>query len=326
MQLAMVGLGRMGASMARRLVARGHDVVVYDVDPARAEAEAEGGATPATSLEDVVAKLEAPRAVWVMVPSGEPTRTTLAKLAAVLESGDTVVDGGNSNYHDSKRVWEDLAQQGIQFIDAGVSGGVWGEKDGYCLMVGGDVAAVERLEPAFVDLATPHGYAHVGPAGAGHYTKMVHNGIEYGLLQAYAEGFALLEAATELDLDLHQLAALWNHGSVVRSWLLELAESALGSPEEFASVQGYVEDSGEGRWTVEEAVNRAVPAPVITASLFERFSSRDDERFAARIIAALRNQFGGHRLHTAAPGDGAPSDSAPSEGSSDAAGSPDAGS
>ncbi len=325
MQLAMVGLGRMGASMARRLVARGHDVVVYDVDPARAEAETEGGATPATSLEDVVAKLEAPRAVWVMVPSGEPTRTTLAKLAAVLESGDTVVDGGNSNYHDSKRVWEDLAQQGIQFIDAGVSGGVWGEKDGYCLMVGGDVAAVERLEPAFIDLATPGGYAHVGPAGAGHYTKMVHNGIEYGLLQAYAEGFALLEAATELDLDLHQLAALWNHGSVVRSWLLELAESALGSPEEFASVQGYVEDSGEGRWTVEEAVNRAVPAPVITASLFERFSSRDDERFAARIIAALRNQFGGHHMHTAGPGDGAPGDSAPSEGSSGTAGSPDAG-
>jgi len=326
MQLAMVGLGRMGASMARRLVARGHDVIVYDVDPARAESEAEGGATPATSLEDVVAKLETPRAVWVMVPSGEPTRTTLAKLAAILESGDTVVDGGNSNYHDSKRVWEDLAQQGIQFIDAGVSGGVWGEKDGYCLMVGGDDAAVERLEPAFVDLATPHGYAHVGPAGAGHYTKMVHNGIEYGLLQAYAEGFALLEAATELDLDLHQLAALWNHGSVVRSWLLELAESALGSPEEFASVQGYVEDSGEGRWTVEEAVNRAVPAPVITASLFERFSSRDDERFAARIIAALRNQFGGHRMHTAAPGDSAPGDSVPGEGPSDAAGSPDAGS
>ncbi|HSH60556.1 MAG TPA: decarboxylating 6-phosphogluconate dehydrogenase [Acidimicrobiales bacterium] len=299
MQLAMVGLGRMGASMARRLVARGHDVVVYDLDPARAEAEAEGGATPVTSLEDLVAKLEAPRAVWVMVPSGEATRTTLAKLAAVLESGDTVVDGGNSNYHDSKRVWEDLAQQGIQFIDAGVSGGVWGEKNGYCLMVGGDDDAVRRLEPAFMDLATADGYAHVGPAGAGHYTKMVHNGIEYGLLQAYAEGFALLEAATELELDLHQLAVLWNHGSVVRSWLLELAEAALADPKEFASIRGYVEDSGEGRWTVEEAVNRAVPAPVITASLFERFSSRDDERFGARVIAALRNQFGGHRLHTA---------------------------
>ncbi len=310
MQLAMVGLGRMGASMARRLVASGHDVVVYDVDPARAEAEAEGGATPATSLEDVVAKLQPPRAVWVMVPSGEPTRTTLAKLAAVLESGDTVVDGGNSNYHDSKRVCVDLAQQGIQFIDAGVSGGVWGETKGYCLMVGGEDAAVSRLEPAFLDLATPDGYAHVGPAGAGHYTKMVHNGIEYGLLQAYAEGFALLEAATELDLDLHQLAALWNHGSVVRSWLLELAESALGDPEEFASVRGYVEDSGEGRWTVEEAVNRAVPLPVITASLFERFSSRDDERFAARIIAALRNQFGGHSVRTATPGDPASDDGA----------------
>jgi len=317
MQLAMVGLGRMGASMARRLVAKGHDVVVYDVDPARAEAEAEGGATPATSLEDLVAKLEPPRAVWVMVPSGEPTRTTLAKLASVLESGDTVVDGGNSNYRDSKRVWEDLAQQDIGFIDAGVSGGVWGERNGYCLMVGGDDAVVGKLEPAFLALATPEGYAHVGPAGAGHYTKMVHNGIEYGMLQAYAEGFALLDAATELELDLHQLAALWNHGSVVRSWLLELAEAALGKPEEFASVRGYVEDSGEGRWTVEEAVNRAVPAPVITASLFERFSSRDDEHFAARVIAALRNQFGGHGVQTTTPGDQA-SDGASEAGASDA--------
>jgi len=296
----------MGASMARRLVAHGHHVVVYDVDPERAEVEAQAGGdgiTVAASLDELVAKLEPPRSVWVMVPSGEPTRTTLAKLSALLDAGDTVVDGGNSNYHDSRREWEDLAQQGIHFVDAGVSGGVWGEKNGYCLMVGGDDDAVRRLQPALVDLAPVDGYAHVGPAGAGHYTKMVHNGIEYGLLQAYAEGFALLEAATEMDLDLHQVAALWNHGSVVRSWLLELAEAALGQPEEFASVRGYVDDSGEGRWTVEEAVNRGVPAPVITASLFERFSSRDDERFAARIIAALRNQFGGHRVHTGSSGD-----------------------
>lgn len=300
----MVGLGRMGAAMSRRLVDHGHHLVVFDRDPARAEAEALGGAVAAASLEEVVDKLDPPRAVWVMVPSGEPTRTTLTKLAALLEPGDTVVDGGNSNYQDSRREWEGLAQQGVHFLDAGVSGGVWGEKDGYCLMVGGDDEPVRRLEPVFVDLATDDGYAHVGPAGAGHYTKMVHNGIEYGLLQAYAEGFALLEAATELDLDLHQLATLWNHGSVVRSWLLELAERALAEPGEFASVRGYVDDSGEGRWTVEEAVNRAVPAPAITAALFERFSSRDDERFAARIIAALRNQFGGHRVHTETrPGD-----------------------
>ena len=296
MQLAMVGLGRMGASMARRLVARGHEVVVYDVDPGRAEAEAEGGATPATSLEELVAKLEAPRAVWVMVPSGEPTRTTLAKLAAVLEPGDTVVDGGNSNYHDSKRVWEDLAQQGIQFIDAGVSGGVWGEKDGYCLMVGGDDDAVHGLEPAFVDLATPDGYAHVGPAGAGHYTKMVHNGIEYGLLQAYAEGFALLEAATELDLDLHQLAALWNHGSVVRSWLLELLVKALEADPVLGSIDDFVEDSGEGRWTVDEAIDAAVPLPVISAALFARFASRQEPSPAMQAVAALRQQFGGHAV------------------------------
>ncbi len=299
----MVGLGRMGASMVRRLVDRGHQLVVYDVDPARGEAEAGGGASAAASLDDLVNRLQAPRAVWVMVPSGEPTRTTVATLAAILDAGDTVIDGGNSNYHDSQASYVDLAQQGIHFVDAGVSGGVWGEKEGYCLMVGGDQEAVRRLEPAFVDLATADGYAHVGPAGAGHYTKMVHNGIEYGLLQAYAEGFALLEAAEELDVDLRQVAALWNHGSVVRSWLLELAEQALADAEEFASIRGYVDDSGEGRWTVKEAVDRGVPAPVITASLLERFSSRDDERFAARVIAALRNQFGGHRLHTGTAGD-----------------------
>ncbi len=292
----MVGLGRMGANMARRLVEHGHEVVVYDRDASRVDAEVRNGAVGATSLDEVVAQLDPPRAVWVMVPSGEATLTTISTLAGLLEAGDTVVDGGNSNYKESKRSSTQLAQLGIDFIDAGVSGGLWGAKDGYCLMVGGNDTAVARLEPVFVDLATTDGYAHVGPPGAGHYTKMVHNGVEYGLLQSYAEGFALLEAAEELHLDLHQVAALWNHGSVVRSWLLELAERALSDDEQFASVRGYVEDSGEGRWTVEEAVERGVPAPVITASLFERFGSRDDERFAARVIAALRNQFGGHAV------------------------------
>ena len=300
MQLGMVGLGRMGANMARRLLSHGHEVVVYDVDAERVAEEARHGAVASGGVDDLVSRLDAPRAVWIMVPSGQPTRTTIGMLAGLLEPGDVLVDGGNSNYGESKRAATQLAQKGVHFVDAGVSGGVWGLKEGYCLMVGGADEAVRRLEPAFVDLATPDGYAHVGPPGAGHFTKMVHNGIEYGLLQAYAEGFALLDAAEEMDLDLRQIAALWNHGSVVRSWLLELAELALADPEEFGSIRGYVEDSGEGRWTVEEAVNRGVPAPVITASLFERFSSRDDERFAARIIAALRNQFGGHPLRTGA--------------------------
>ena len=302
-QLGMVGLGRMGASMARRLLDHGHHLVVYDVDAARLQDESLQGATGTTSLYELVGALSPPRAVWVMVPSGEPTRTTIGILSGLLDAGDVIVDGGNSNYRESKRACAQLAQQGLHFVDAGVSGGVWGLKEGYCLMVGGDEQAVQRLEPVFMDLAPADGYAHVGPPGAGHYTKMVHNGIEYGLLQAYAEGFALLDAAEELGLDLRQIAAVWNHGSVVRSWLLELAERALADPQELHAVRGYVEDSGEGRWTVEEAVNRAVPAPVITAALFERFSSRDDERFAARIIAALRNQFGGHPVRAGAAED-----------------------
>ena len=296
MRLGMVGLGRMGANMTRRLVDRGHEVVAYDRDQDVVEkAEAEG-AEGAHSLDDLVSRLEPPRVVWVMLPSGDPTRSTVEALASVLETGDTIVDGGNSNYREAQRDAARLAEQGVAFVDAGVSGGVWGLKIGYCLMVGGDAEAVRRLEPVLVDLAPPDGYAHVGPPGAGHYTKMIHNGIEYGMLQAYAEGFALLDAAEELSLDLHQIAALWNHGSVVRSWLLELAEAALADAEGFRSIRGYVEDSGEGRWTVEEAVNRRVAAPAITASLFARFSSRDDERVAARVVAALRNQFGGHAI------------------------------
>jgi 6-phosphogluconate dehydrogenase len=312
-QLGMVGLGRMGSNMTLRLVERGHDVVVYDREADRVEEAEQRGATRSAGLDDLVAKLQPPRAVWVMVPAGEATLTTVSTLTGLLDSGDTVVDGGNSNYKESQRTAIQLAQQGIAFVDAGVSGGVWGRTEGYCLMVGGEPGSVKRLEPVFADLATAGGYAHVGPAGAGHYTKMIHNGIEYGLLQAYAEGFALLDAAGELNLDLHQVAALWNHGSVVRSWLLELAELALAKPEEFHSIRGYVEDSGEGRWTVQEAVARGVPAPAITASLFERFASRDEERFAARLVAALRNQFGGHAFRTA--------DEAGDEGAAEAPGS-----
>jgi 6-phosphogluconate dehydrogenase len=296
----MVGLGRMGANMTRRLVDAGHEVVTYDRDLALVAKAADEGAIGASSLEELVGHLSPPRAVWLMVPAGAATRGSIDAVSALLEAGDAIVDGGNSNYKEAQARSARLAERGISFVDAGVSGGVWGLRNGYCLMVGGDPDAVRRLEPVFVDLAPPDGYAHVGPSGAGHYTKMIHNGIEYGLLQAYAEGFALLDAAGELDLDLHQIAALWNHGSVVRSWLLELTELALAEPDDFAGIRGVVADSGEGRWTVEEAVNRGVSAPVITASLFARFASRDEERFAARVVAALRNQFGGHAFFTEA--------------------------
>ena len=301
MQLGMVGLGRMGGNMTERLLQRGHDVVAFDRNADTVEAAASQGASGASSLANLVEQLVAPRAVWVMVPAGAPTQATIRELSELLERGDTIIDGGNSRYTEAIAHSAALREQGIAFVDAGVSGGVWGLKVGYCLMVGGDVDAVRRLEPIFEALAPEQGYAHVGPSGAGHYTKMVHNGIEYGMLQAYAEGFALLEAATEFSLDLHAVATLWNRGSVVRSWLLELAELALESPEQFSGIRGYVEDSGEGRWTVEEGINRAVPTPVIAASLYARFASRDEEKFAARIVAALRNQFGGHRFFTEAP-------------------------
>jgi 6-phosphogluconate dehydrogenase len=296
MKVGMVGLGRMGANMTKRLIEHGHEVAAYDRNPDAVKAIAEDGAQPCDSLDAVVEALPPPRAVWIMVPSGDPTTSTINALSGVLHPGDTIVDGGNSNYHHAIDVSTRLTEKGISFVDAGVSGGVWGLKNGYCLMVGGATDAVTRLEPIFNALAPDDGYAHVGPSGAGHFTKMIHNGIEYGMLQAYAEGFALLEAAQEFSLDLHEVAALWNHGSVVRSWLLELTELALEKPEEFKKIRGYVEDSGEGRWTVEEAIERSISAPVITAALFARFASRDDERFAARIVAALRNQFGGHQF------------------------------
>ncbi|HUS62798.1 MAG TPA: decarboxylating 6-phosphogluconate dehydrogenase [Acidimicrobiales bacterium] len=301
MKIGMVGLGRMGANMTKRLIDHGHDVVVFDRNAEAVEATCRDGAIASSNLADLVAKLTPPRAVWVMVPSGPPTTATVEELGRLLEPGDTIVDGGNSPYRDAQAASIRLQPSGVHFVDAGVSGGVWGLKNGYCLMVGGEEAAVQPLEPIFLALAPDNGYAHVGPSGAGHFTKMVHNGIEYGLLQAYAEGFALLEAAEELDLDLHQLAKLWNNGSVVRSWLLELAELALGD-DDFASIRGYVEDSGEGRWTVEEGVKRSVAMPVITASLFARFSSRQPDAFSARIVAALRNQFGGHKFFTESEG------------------------
>jgi 6-phosphogluconate dehydrogenase len=296
----MVGLGRMGANMTKRLVERGHELVVYDRNPSSVAAAVAEGAIGASSLEDLAAKLAPPRAVWVMVPSGDPTRETVSALGTLLSAGDTVVDGGNSPWKDAVAQAEELAANGVRFVDAGVSGGVWGLKNGYCLMVGGPAEAVQALEPIFVDLAPEDGYAHVGPIGSGHFVKMVHNGIEYGMLQAYAEGFALMDAATELDLDLHQIAAVWQHGSVVRSWLLDLAELALADREGFAQIKGYVDDSGEGRWTVTEAIDRGVALPVITASLFARFSSRTPNAYSARIIAALRNQFGGHQFFTEA--------------------------
>jgi 6-phosphogluconate dehydrogenase len=307
MKLGMIGLGKMGGNMVTRLVRGGHQVVVYDLDPelTRKVGGAEG-ATAAGSLEEVVSLLPAPRVVWVMVPAGEPTEATLRALAAVMEPGDILIDGGNSNFHDTERRAAELKERGIHFIDAGTSGGVWGLEVGYCLMVGGPDEAVRHCEPVFLTLAPQDGYAHVGRSGAGHFTKMVHNGIEYGLLQAYAEGFEILHAS-DFGLDLHRIAALWNQGSVVRSWLLELLERAYAQEgPELERIRGWVADSGEGRWTVETAIDLNVPAPVITLSLLARFRSRQEESYSAQVIAALRNQFGGHAVKEAKPEDPVP--------------------
>ena len=286
MKLGMVGLGRMGGNMAKRLENDGHVVQSY----------ARSGGGTAGSLEELVGQLEGRRAVWLMIPAGDPTEQAVQELVGLLDEGDVIVDGGNSNFRDSQRRAGLAAEKRLGYIDAGVSGGIWGLANGYCLMVGGEDDAVGFLEPAFKTLAPDDGYAHVGPSGAGHFVKMVHNGIEYGLMQAYAEGFDVMNSS-EFDLDLHEIAGIWRYGSVVRSWLLELLYAALEAEgNDLKHIAGYVEDSGEGRWTVFEAINESVPAPVISAALFARFASREEESFAAKINAALRNQFGGHAV------------------------------
>ena len=286
MKIGLVGLGRMGAGMAERLKRSGHEVVGYDRNP---------DVSQVASLKELVEALTPPRTVWVMVPAGDATEATLKELADAVSPGDILIDGGNSYYKDSKRRAKELAERDIKFLDIGTSGGIWGLEAGFCLMAGGPRDAFEAVEPILQALAPEDGYAHVGPSGAGHYTKMVHNGIEYGMLQAYAEGFDLLQAS-DFDLDLHQLSVLWNHGSVVRSWLLELAERAFAKDPKLEALRGYVDDSGEGRWTVLEAVERGVAAGTLAQSLFSRFTSREENPFSMRVIAALRNEFGGHAV------------------------------
>ena len=294
MRIGMIGLGKMGANMTERLMAGGHEVVAFDLNAAARDAVAAKGAVPAASLKEFVDQLAAPRAAWVMVPAGEATNSTIDELATHFEEGDVIIDGGNSNYQEAKAIEARLATKGIGFVDAGTSGGVWGLTEGYCLMVGGTDEAVGVVEPALLTLAPKDGYAHVGPAGAGHFVKMVHNGIEYGIMQAYAEGFEIMGAADEFDLDLHEIASIWRYGSVVRSWLLDLAERALRPGAGFDEIKGVVADSGEGRWTAEEAIARGVPAPVITSALFTRFASQEKDSFQLKMLSALRNQFGGH--------------------------------
>jgi len=297
MQLGMVGLGRMGANMVERLIQGGHQCAAFDRSSDAVKAAAAKGAIGCNSLADLVKSLAPPRAVWVMVPSGDPTRSTIGELGKLLQKGDVVIDGGNSYWKDAQAQATSLAQSGIDFIDAGVSGGIWGLKEGYCLMVGGKADACKRLEPIFFTLAPKDGYLRVGDVGAGHFAKMVHNGIEYGMLQAYGEGFEVLQASEfAAGLEFGKVAHLWNQGSVVRSWLLELAELAFKSDPKLEKIRGWVDDTGEGRWTITDAIDLAVPVPALALSLFMRFRSRQDDSFAAKVIAALRNEFGGHAV------------------------------
>jgi len=298
MQIGFVGLGKMGLNMVTRLIRGGHQVAAFDRSAdAIAQAGAAGG-QGAASLDALVTALAPPRAVWVMVPAGAATESTVAALGNLLSKGDTIIDGGNTNFHDDVRRAEALKAKGIAYIDAGTSGGIWGLQEGYCLMVGGDAGACKRLEPIFLTLAPEHGYLRVGDSGAGHYVKMIHNAIEYGLMQAYAEGFDLMHAS-DYKIDLPAVASLWMQGSVVSSWLLELTARALKEDPELSSLKAYVEDSGEGRWTLAEGVERSIPMPALTAALFTRFRSRSDNPFGERMLAALRNQFGGHAVKKA---------------------------
>jgi 6-phosphogluconate dehydrogenase len=295
MELGMIGLGRMGANMTERLVLGGHKVITYDRSAEAIQRVVDKGALGAASLTDFVKKLSLPRAIWLMVPSGDPVDQTMDQLLPNLSKGDILIDGGNSNYKDSIRRAETMKTHSLHFIDAGTSGGIWGLQNGYCMMVGGEKEIVSRLEPIFLTLAPTDGYLHAGPNGAGHFVKMIHNGIEYGMMQAYGEGFELLKAS-HFDLDLAKISHLWNQGSVVRSWLLELCESAFQKDPKLDAIKGYVEDSGEGRWTVIEAIERGVSATVLAHSLFARYASRQQDAFSNKVIAALRNEFGGHAV------------------------------
>ena len=301
MQIGMAGLGRMGGAMARRLLRNGHEVVAYNRSPKPVADIVAEGASGADSLEALVEALKPPRAVWTMVPSGDATEAMVNALLNLLSPGDTLIEGANSNFRDSQRRAKAAAEHRLLFLDAGTSGGIWGLEGGYCIMVGGDREAYDRLLPALKSLAPgdDRGYAYMGPAGAGHFVKMVHNGIEYGMMQAFAEGFEMLEAKTEFGLNLAEIAELWRHSSVVRSWLLDLAAAALQEDPGLDNLVSYVDDSGEGRWTVQESVELAVPTPVITAALQQRFRSRQENPLGGRVLAALRNQFGGHAIHTA---------------------------
>jgi len=298
MRVAMIGLGKMGGNMTERLLRKGHEVVAFDRSADAVKRVAALGARSANDLQGVVAGLTAPRVVWIMVPAGKPVDDTIETLVPMLAKGDIIIDGGNSKYTDSLRRARALEARGLEFVDAGTSGGVWGLENGYCLMVGGSDRAISICEPLFTALSEPGGYAHVGPPGAGHYVKMVHNGIEYGLLQAYAEGYEILHASKDFKLDLAKIAALWNHGSVVSSWLNELAERAFAKDADLSALKGWIADSGEGRWTVQEATDLDVPAPVIALSLIMRLRSRQEDSFAGKVIAALRNEFGGHAVKT----------------------------
>jgi 6-phosphogluconate dehydrogenase len=293
MQIGFIGLGKMGANMVQRLLEDGHNVVVNDRSQEAMDACVAKGAVAANSLEEMVSKLDGPRAIWIMIPSGDPVTKTIASLKPLLNAGDLLIDGGNSNFKDTLSRGADLKESGIHYMDVGTSGGIWGLKLGYCMMIGGEAADFARLEPVFKTLAPENGYMHVGALGSGHYSKMIHNGIEYGMMEAYGEGFEILRASG-FNYDLGKLANLWMNGSVIRSWLLELCGSAFAKDPDLTEIRGYVEDSGEGRWTIQEAIDKNVPAPALTLALMIRFRSRQQDSFSAKVIAALRNEFGGH--------------------------------